>query len=137
MDKGYDSAKFVPKCGVAGVTPYVAQNMSDRRSVIYGRTTRHSGYAVSLKIRAWIETHFGWLMSAAGMRQVKQRGLEKVEPLFNWRWPQAIWCDFRNSSLPEPLHDCLNGEGAPVAVASVCQSRLSNRIHRVRRLLTS
>lgn len=37
---------------------------------------------MSLKIRAWIETHFGWLKSAAGMRQVKQRGLKKVEALF-------------------------------------------------------
>jgi transposase len=82
MDKGYDSAEFVAKCRSAGVTPHVAQNTSNRRSAIDGRTTRHSGYAVSLKIRAWIETHFGWLKSSAGLRQVKQRGIDQVEALF-------------------------------------------------------
>ena len=40
------------------------------------------GYAISLRTRAWIETHFGWLKAAAGMRQVKQRGRAKVEALF-------------------------------------------------------
>ena len=65
-----------------GVTPHVAQNTSNRRSAIDGRTTRHAGYAISLRTRAWIETHFGWLKAAAGMRQVKQRGMAKVEALF-------------------------------------------------------
>jgi transposase len=82
MDKGYDSAEFVANCRAAGVTPHVAQNTSNRRSAIDGRVTRHTGYAVSLKIRAWIETHFGWLKSSAGLRQVKQRGIEQVEALF-------------------------------------------------------
>ncbi|MBZ3757342.1 IS5/IS1182 family transposase, partial [Pseudomonas aeruginosa] len=27
-------------------------------------------------------THFGWLKAAAGLRQVKQRGLERVDALF-------------------------------------------------------
>lgn len=35
-----------------------------------------------MKIRAWIETHFGWIKAAAGLRQVKQQGLERVEALF-------------------------------------------------------
>jgi hypothetical protein len=62
------------------VTPHVAQNTNGRRSAIDGCTTRH-GYGLSLKIRAWIETHFGW-PAAAGLRQVKQRGLERVDALF-------------------------------------------------------
>ncbi len=82
MDKGYYNAEFVAKGRTAGVTPHVAQNTSNRCSAIDGRTTWHSGYAVSLKIRAWIETHFGWPKSAASVRQVKQRGLKKVEALF-------------------------------------------------------
>jgi hypothetical protein len=82
MDKGYDSAEFVANFRATGVTPHVAQNTTNRRSAINGRRTRHSGYAVSLKIRAWIEAHFGWLKSSAGMRQVKQRGIEKIEALF-------------------------------------------------------
>ncbi len=83
-DKGYDTADFVAACRTAGVTPHVAQNTSGRRSAIDGRTTRHAGYAKSLKIRPWIETHFGWIKAAAGMRQVKQRGLERVEALFQF-----------------------------------------------------
>lgn len=81
-DKGYDTANFVAGCRERGVTPHVAQNTTNRRSAIDGRTTRHSGYAVSIKIRAWIETHFGWIKSAAGMRQVKQRGHARVQALF-------------------------------------------------------
>lgn len=81
-DKAYDTADFVAACRESGVTPHVAQNNSARRSAIDGRTTRHVGYALSLKIRAWIETHFGWLKGAAGMRQVKQRGLVRVEAQF-------------------------------------------------------
>ena len=77
-----DTADFVAGCRAMGVTPHVAQNTSNRRSAIDGRTTRHAGYAISLRTRAWIETHFGWLKAAAGMRQVKQRGLTKVEALF-------------------------------------------------------
>ncbi|NCT66722.1 MAG: IS5 family transposase [Rhodanobacteraceae bacterium] len=83
-DKAYDTADFVAACREAGVTPHVAQNTSGRRSAIDGRTTRHVGYALSLKTRAWIETHFGWIKAMAGMRQVKQRGLARVEALFQF-----------------------------------------------------
>jgi transposase len=83
-DKAYDTADFVAACRKAGLTPHVAQNNSGRRSAIDGRTTRHAGYDKSLKIRAWIETHFGWIKSAAGMRQVKQRGLARVDALFQF-----------------------------------------------------
>ena len=40
--------------------------------------------ARSLKTRAWIETHFGWIKATAGLRQVKQRGLARVEALFQF-----------------------------------------------------
>jgi Transposase DDE domain len=39
-------------------------------------------HPTALKIRAWIETHFGWLKSSAGLRQVKHRGIEQVEASF-------------------------------------------------------
>lgn len=83
-DKAYDTADFVAACRKAGVTAHVAQNTSGRRSAIDGRTTRHAGYNKSLKIRAWIETHFGWIKAAAGMRQVKQHGLARVDALFQF-----------------------------------------------------
>ncbi len=57
------------------MTPHVAQNDKGRRSAIDRRTTRHPGYAVSIKIRAWIETHFGWIKSVANTRQVAFRAL--------------------------------------------------------------
>lgn len=83
-DKACVAADCVAACRRAGVTPHVAQNNRNRRSAIDGRTTRHAGYAKSLKTRAWIETHFGWIKAAAGMRQVKQRGLARVEALFQF-----------------------------------------------------
>lgn len=83
-DKAYDSADFVAECRGRGVTPHIAQNNNGRRSAIDGRTTRHPGYALSLRSRAWIETHFGWIKSVAHVRQVKQRGLARVEALFQF-----------------------------------------------------
>ncbi len=83
-DKAYDTADFVAGCRERGVTPHVAQNNSGRRSAIDRRTTRHAGYGVSIRIRAWIETHFGWIKSVANTRQVKQRGLARVEALFQF-----------------------------------------------------
>ncbi len=83
-DKAYDTVDFVAACRRAGISPHVAQNNRGRRSAIDARTTRHAGYAVSLKTRAWIETHFGWLKSAAGLRQCRQRGLTRVDALFQF-----------------------------------------------------
>lgn len=81
-DKAYDTADFVRDCRALKVTPHVAQDTATRRSAIDKRTTRHAGYALSIKVRAWIETHFGWVKSAAGVRQVKQRGQVNVQALF-------------------------------------------------------
>lgn len=81
-DKAYDTADFVRACRALKVTPHVAQDTATRRSAIDKRTTRHAGYALSIKVRAWIETHFGWVKSAAGVRQVKQRGQVNVQALF-------------------------------------------------------
>jgi hypothetical protein len=77
-----DTADFVAGCREIGVTPHVAQNITNRRNAIDGRTIRHGGYAVSIKPRAWIETHFGWIKSTASLRQVKQRGRARVEAVF-------------------------------------------------------
>jgi hypothetical protein len=53
------------------------QNLS-RRSAIDGRTTRHSGYAVSQRVCKRIEEGFGWMKTIAGLKKTKYRGLEKV-----------------------------------------------------------
>ncbi len=55
MDKAYDAAGFVADLRAETVTPHPAQNTNGRRSAIDGRTTRHPGYAASLRIRKRIE----------------------------------------------------------------------------------
>jgi transposase len=77
-DKAYDTAGFVAALRERRVSPHVTQNTSGRRSAIDGRTTRHPGYAVSLRIRKRIEEVFGWVKSSAGLRKTRHRGLERV-----------------------------------------------------------
>lgn len=81
-DKAYDTAGFVAELRAREVTPHVAQNDTNRRSAIDARTTRHEGYAVSQRIRKLIETRIGWVKDIGGLRQVKLRGLERV----NWKF---------------------------------------------------
>jgi transposase len=76
-DKGFDAADFVMELREINVTPHIAQNTS-RRSAIDGRTTRHSGYAISQRIRKRIEEGFGWMKTVGGFRKTKYRGIEKV-----------------------------------------------------------
>ena len=77
-DKGYDAEDFVNELRSMRVTPHVAQNVNGRRSAIDGRTTRHGGYTVSLRIRKRIEETFGWIKTIAGLRKTRFRGLERV-----------------------------------------------------------
>jgi transposase len=77
-DKAYDVAEFVADLRERNVTPHVAQNTTNRRSAIDGRTTRHPGYAVSGRVRKRIEEVFGWTKTAAGLRKTHHRGLARV-----------------------------------------------------------
>src|ERR1700723_223397 len=43
-----------------------------------GRTTRHTGYAISQRIRKRIEEAFGWIKTVAGQERTKFRGRERV-----------------------------------------------------------
>ena len=82
-DKAYDTADFVMECREATITPHVTQNITATRgSRIDGRTTRHPGYAISLRIRKRIEEGFGWAKQVAGLAQVKLRGLARVDFAF-------------------------------------------------------
>ena len=81
-DKAYDEAGFVAELHEYNVTPHVAQNTTNRRSAIDGRTTRHSGYAVSGQVRKRIEEVFGWTKAAAGFRKTHHRGLARVGWMF-------------------------------------------------------
>jgi transposase len=76
-DRGYDAADFVMELREINTTPHIARNTS-RRSAIDRRTTRHPGYAASLRIRKRIEEGFGWMKTIAGLRKTKYRGIDKV-----------------------------------------------------------
>ena len=81
-DKAYDSKDFVNTARELNVTPHVTKNDKGRRSNLDRRTTRHPGYAISLSRRWLVEKGFGWLKQTGPLRQVKLRGLEKVDWLF-------------------------------------------------------
>ena len=61
----------------AKVTPHVAAKKVG--SAIDGRTTRHGGYAVSLKKRKLVEVIFGWAKTVGGLRKTRFIGLAKVK----------------------------------------------------------
>lgn len=77
-DKAYDTEDFVNELRAMKVTPHVAQNTSGRSSAIDGRTTRHSGYAVSQRIRKRIEETFGWIKTVANQDKTRFRGRNRV-----------------------------------------------------------
>jgi transposase len=83
-DKNYDTQEFVAQLREMEVTPHVAQNDTNRRSAIDGRTTRHPGYAVSQQKRKRIEEIFGWLKTVGGLRKLHHRGHERVEWVFTF-----------------------------------------------------
>jgi hypothetical protein len=83
-DRGYDAADFVEELRTLNIRSHVAQNVSRRRSAIDRRTTRHAGYAASLRARKRIEEAFGWIKTVAGLRRTKLRGLDRVDWSFTF-----------------------------------------------------
>ncbi len=81
-DKACDTKDFIAGARELNVTAHVQKNEKGRRSNLEGRTTRHSGYAVSLSRRWLVEKTFGWLKQTGPIAQVKLRGLAKVDWLF-------------------------------------------------------
>ena len=82
-DKGYDTRNFVAQCRDNNITPHVAQHLSRcGGSAIDGRTSRHTGYAISQKRRKQIEEGFGWGKTIGLIRQVKARGVQRVDSIF-------------------------------------------------------
>lgn len=88
-DKAYDVRAFVKDLRTRTVTPHITRNEQRkpdgtlrRSSAIDGRTTRHPGYAVSLRIRKRIEEVFGWIKAAAGLRKTRHKGTDRVDWVF-------------------------------------------------------
>jgi hypothetical protein len=55
----------------------VAQNDTNRRSAIDGRTTRHAGYEVSQQKRKRIEESFGWGKTIGSLARPMFRGVDR------------------------------------------------------------
>jgi transposase len=81
-DKGYDTREFVSALRAMRITPHVAQNDTNRRSAIDGRTTRQLGYRISQQRRKLVEQVFGWLKTVGGLRKTRHRGTQRVAWMF-------------------------------------------------------
>ena len=81
-DKGYDTAGFVAAVRGLGITPHVAQHTNQRRSAIDGRTTRHAGHQISMRIRKRVEEPFGWVKTIAGGRKLRYKGRQRNRAWF-------------------------------------------------------
>ena len=85
-DKHYDNHDFCKEVRERNVIPHVAQNIHSRRkkSAIDGRTTRYSGYEISIRKRKRIEEIFGWLKDTGCMRRPHFRGLKRISAAFTF-----------------------------------------------------
>jgi transposase len=83
-DRNYDTHPFVEQLRSLNVTPHVAQNTTNRRSAIDGRTTRHEGYALSQRKRKRVEEVFGWMKTIALQRKTRFRGPDRVGWMFTF-----------------------------------------------------
>jgi hypothetical protein len=79
-DKGYDCSDFVDQCRGCMATAHVTQKV--KGSAIDGRTTRHHGYQISLKVRKRVEEVFGWLKTIGCLNKLHHRGRERINTIF-------------------------------------------------------
>ena len=79
-DKGYDTGDFVSLLRRKKITPHVAANTKRKGgSAIDGRTTRHTGYAISQRVRKRVEEIFGWMKSVGGFRKTRYKGRDRTQ----------------------------------------------------------
>ncbi len=83
-DKGYDVSDYTQELRDYNVTPHVAQNDTNRKSSIDGRTTRHKGYNVSQRKRKQVEEVFGWSKTIGGLKKLRHKGLEITDWIFTF-----------------------------------------------------
>lgn len=90
-DKLFDTEGFVTGLKARKVTPHIAIDGrvsklgAIRKTAVDGRTTRHPGYALSLRRRKRIEEAFGWAKTTGGAAKLKVRGLAKANAVFTFR----------------------------------------------------
>jgi IS5 family transposase len=78
--KAYDTRGFVDTLRHLEATPHVALKKKSR--TLDRRTTRHTGYDVSQRVRKRIEEVFGWMKTVGGLRKLRHRGGARV----NWQF---------------------------------------------------
>ena len=78
----------------------VEQHCTGRRSAIDGRTTRHAGHEISMRIRKRIEEPFGWTKTVGGGRKLRYRGRERNRAWFKI----AVAAPDRRRLQPDPHH---------------------------------
>jgi len=98
-DKAYDTQEFVETLRRFNVTPHVTQK--SRGSAIDKRTTRHVGYAISLRARKRIEEVFGWLKTIGTLQKLRHRGKERVDWIFTFATAAYNMVRMRNIELQE------------------------------------
>ena len=74
-DRGYDTQDCVKDMRAQRMTPHVARK---KHSAIDGRTTRHAGHGVSLRLRKQVEEVFGWMKTVGGLRYTRYRGRDRT-----------------------------------------------------------
>ncbi len=77
-DRGDDTRNCVKDIQTRRETPYVAQK---QHSAIDGRTTRHAGYAVSLRQGKRGKEVFGWMKTISGLRRTRYRDQARTGPV--------------------------------------------------------
>ena len=94
--ENYDTRELVEELRGMNITPHVAQNITNRRSAVDERTTRHAGYEVSQRKRKRVEQSFGWMKMIGMLKKVKLRGIDKVGWLFTFTGAVYNLCRLRN-----------------------------------------
>jgi hypothetical protein len=105
-DKGYDTQDFITMCRHMNVTPHVARR---KTSKLDGRTTRHTGYQTSQRIRKRVEEIFGWVKTVGGGRKLRYRGMERNR--LWWELTAAAYNLLRMAKLARSTAD--KGEPCP------------------------
>lgn len=84
-DKGYDTQDFVGFLRGRKILPHVAANTQRKGgSAIDGRTTRHTSYSLSQRIRKRVEEIFGWMKTVGGFRKTRFRGTDRTQLAAWW-----------------------------------------------------
>jgi hypothetical protein len=73
-DKGYDTQDFVTRYRRMKFTPHVACRQTSK---VDRRTTRHTGYQVSQRIRKRVEEIFWWVKTVGGGRKLRYKGVAR------------------------------------------------------------